>query len=148
LLLVISLTHSHFSYLQESAKDGTAARIIAKTRAEAHKRTAARAALAAVPSHRYTRSRPVQTATVPDVPHQPLTDNWYAYEDKYVLRDNYDDPWPLSEAVRADREGLMRAGGYRIEEAWDRAVRLAIAGLEIPPLQGGVVADVSMAMAT
>lgn len=64
----------------------------------------------------------------------PLTDDWYAYEDQYILRTTYDDP--SSEAVRADREGLMRTGGYRVEEAWERAVRMAIGGLEIAPLQG------------
>lgn len=64
----------------------------------------------------------------------PLQDDWYAYEDKFVLRDNYDDP--VSDAVRRDREGIMRAGGYRVEEAWERALRSAVADLELRPLQG------------
>jgi len=50
----------------------------------------------------------------------------------YSLRDNYDDLY--SEAVREDREGIMRAGGYRVEEAWDRAVRSAVAALFLSPL--------------
>ena len=30
----------------------------------------------------------------------------------------------------------MRAGGYRIEEAWERALRSAVAGLDLQPLIG------------
>lgn len=41
-----------------------------------------------------------------------------------------------SEAVRKDREGIMRGGGYRVEEAWERALRFAVAGLDVPPLTG------------
>jgi CDK-activating kinase assembly factor MAT1 len=64
----------------------------------------------------------------------PLQDDWYAYEDMYVLRDDYNDP--VSEAVRKDRDGIMRGGGYQVKEAWERALRSAVAGLEISPLTG------------
>jgi CDK-activating kinase assembly factor MAT1 len=30
----------------------------------------------------------------------------------------------------------MKAGGYRVEEAWERAIRYAVAGLDLLPLQG------------
>jgi CDK-activating kinase assembly factor MAT1 len=30
----------------------------------------------------------------------------------------------------------MRAGGYRVEEAWERALRSAVAGLDVMPLSG------------
>lgn len=30
----------------------------------------------------------------------------------------------------------MRAGGYMVEEAWERALRSAVAGLDLAPLQG------------
>ncbi|KAG8783269.1 TFIIH/NER complex subunit [Serendipita sp. 401] len=70
--------------------------------------------------------------TIPDPPHQPFADNWYAYEDKYVLRRDYDDG--VSELVRSEMALLMQAGGYRVEEAWDRAIRCAVAGLETMPL--------------
>jgi CDK-activating kinase assembly factor MAT1 len=80
------------------------------------------------------RSRAAQSTVIPDVPHVPLQDDWYAYQDMFVLRDSYEDP--LSEAVRRDREGIMRGGGYRVEEAWERALRSAVAGLEIQPLVG------------
>lgn len=69
---------------------------------------------------------------VPDVPHVPLQDDWDAYEDKYTMMSSYYDP--VSELVRKDREGIMRAGGYRVEEAWERALRSAVAGLDVPPL--------------
>ena len=81
---------------------------------------------------RVLRVRAAQS-TVPDEPHVPLQDNWYAYEDKYTVRsEGYFDP--PSEAVRADREGIMRGGGYVVEEAWERALRCAVAGLEIQVL--------------
>jgi CDK-activating kinase assembly factor MAT1 len=67
------------------------------------------------------------------VPHVPLGDDYDAYEDRVRLRaQGYDDP--TSEAVRRDQEGIMRAGGYRVEEAWERALRYAVAGLDLAPL--------------
>jgi CDK-activating kinase assembly factor MAT1 len=80
------------------------------------------------------RSRAAQSTVVPDVPHVPLQDDWYAYEDMFVMKAIYEDPF--SEAVRKDREGIMRAGGYRVEEAWERALRSAVAGLDILPFTG------------
>ncbi|CAK5279375.1 unnamed protein product [Mycena citricolor] len=71
-------------------------------------------------------------AAAKDTPHVPLQDDYYAYEDKFTLQAVYVDP--ASEAVRKDREGIMRAGGYRVEEAWERALRSAVAGLDVWPL--------------
>lgn len=119
--------------LETSDKD--AAKVIARSRADAMRRASARTSSSALQSSsKLLRPRASQSTVVPDVPHIPLQDDWYAYEDKFVLRDKYDDP--SSEAVRHDREGIMRAGGYRVEEAWERALRSAVAGLEIKPLQG------------
>ncbi|KAI6116906.1 CDK-activating kinase assembly factor [Pisolithus croceorrhizus] len=78
------------------------------------------------------RSRAAQSTTIPDVPHVPLQDDWYAYEDMYTKLDRYDDMY--SEAVRQDQEGIMKAGGYKVEEAWERALRSAVAALFLPPL--------------
>lgn len=127
--------------LETSTKD--ASRIIAKSRAEANKRLSARTAATtlAKSSAQFLRSRAAQSTTVPDVPHVPLQDDLYAYEDMYTLRDNYDDLY--SEAVREDREGVMRAGGYRVQEAWDRAVRLAVTALFLPPLAGVSQPDIT-----
>ncbi|KAI9466005.1 CDK-activating kinase assembly factor [Lactarius psammicola] len=100
--------------------DADAARLVAQARAEALKRAAARTAAAQQAS-----------AVVPDQPHVPLQDDYYAYEDLYSLRSSYFDP--ASDAVRRDKEGIMRAGGYRLEEAWERAIRSAMAGLDILP---------------
>jgi CDK-activating kinase assembly factor MAT1 len=72
------------------------------------------------------------TATAKDTPHIPFQDDYYAYDDMFTLLPVYVDP--ASEAVRKDREGIMRAGGYRVEEAWERAVRSAVAGLDLWPL--------------
>ncbi|KAI0080607.1 CDK-activating kinase assembly factor [Panus rudis PR-1116 ss-1] len=114
--------------------DKNAAKLVAKSRAEAMKRAAARTTAPTFRSNSSVlRSRAAQS-TVPDTPHVPIQDDWYAYEDKFTLRDNYDDP--VSEAVRKDREGIMRAGGYRIEEVWERAIRYAVAGLDLRPLSG------------
>ena len=117
--------------LEHSNADAT--RLVAQARAEALKRAAARSAAAqqAVKqsSANLLRSRAAQSAVVPDQPHVPLQDNYYAYEDLYSLRSLYFDP--ASDAVRRDKEGIMRAGGYRLEEAWARAIRSAVAGLDI-----------------
>ncbi|KAH7889926.1 CDK-activating kinase assembly factor [Phlebopus sp. FC_14] len=120
--------------LETSTKD--AAKVVAKSRAEAIKRSSARSVASTVfKSHaQLLRSRAAQSTTVPDVPHVPLQDDWHAYEDMYHLLDSYDDVY--SEAVRQDREGIMRAGGYRVEEAWERAVRSAVTALYLPPLAG------------
>ena len=121
--------------------DADAARLVAQARAEAFKRAAARTAAAHqavfAQQQEAMRLRAAQSAVVvPDQPHVPLLDGYYAYEDLYGLRSSYFDP--ASDAVRRDREGVMRAGGYRVEEAWERALRYAVAGLDIIPPLGEV----------
>ncbi|KAI0273819.1 CDK-activating kinase assembly factor MAT1-domain-containing protein [Gloeopeniophorella convolvens] len=131
-----------------------AGRLVAQARAEALKRAAARTVAAQQvvqqSSAHLLRSRAAQSAVVPDQPHVALQDDFYAYEDMFSLRASYFDP--ASDAVRRDKEGIMRAGGYRIEEAWERAIRSAVAGLEIsspdvPRPIPGLDADVAMASA-
>ncbi|KAL7283271.1 hypothetical protein ACG7TL_002700 [Trametes sanguinea] len=121
--------------LETSDKD--AVRLVAKSRLEAQRRASARASSSSgfgMPhsSASLLRSRAAQSTVVPDVPHIPLQDNWYAYDDMYKMRESYHDP--VSDAVRRDRDGIMRAGGYMVEQAWERALRFAVAGLEIMPL--------------
>lgn len=118
--------------LETSDKD--AAKLVARSRADALRRATARTSSSTVASSRLQRPRATQSAVVADVPHVPIQDDWYTYDDMFVLADAYDDP--ASEAVRRDRDGIMRAGGYRVEEAWERALRSAVAGLEILPPQG------------
>ncbi|KAI0282179.1 CDK-activating kinase assembly factor MAT1-domain-containing protein [Russula aff. rugulosa BPL654] len=103
--------------------DADAGRLVAQARAEALKRAAARTAAAQqavfAQQQEAMRLRAAQNAAVvPDQPHVPLSDTYYAYEDMY--------------------EGIMRAGGYRAEEAWERALRYAVAGLDISPPLGDV----------
>ncbi|KAG9318244.1 CDK-activating kinase assembly factor MAT1-domain-containing protein [Chiua virens] len=109
--------------LETSTKD--AAKVIAKSRAQAHKRLSARTAATtlAKSSAQLLRSRAAQSTAVPDVPHVPLQDD--------------------CEAVREDREGIMKAGGYRVQEAWDRAVRSAVTALFLPSLSGASQSDVT-----
>lgn len=107
--------------LETSDKD--AVKLVAKTRAIALKRSAARSASASLlqSNAQLLRSRAAQSTAVPDVPHVPFQDDYYAYEDKYQLRSaGYDDVF--SEAVRKDREGIMRGGGYMVEEADRKSV--------------------------
>lgn len=131
--------------LETSQKD--AHKIVAKSRVAAAKRSSARAASSNANSGifgmtfggEYAKLLKTRTTkahnNVPDVPHVPFQDDWYAYEDLYAVREGgYDDVF--SEAVRKDREGIMRAGGYRVEEAWNRALLSAVAGLDIMPLTG------------
>ena len=116
--------------------DKNAAKLVAKTRANALRRSTARAASTTnVVQSNAKLLRTRAAVDVPDVPHVPFQDNWYAYDDKYQLNARgYNDFF--SDAVRKDREGIMRAGGYMVEEAWDRALRYAVAALELPPLVG------------
>ncbi|KAG6884697.1 hypothetical protein C0992_005902 [Termitomyces sp. T32_za158] len=117
--------------------DKNALKIISKSRANAAKKSLARSASVSVlqSNAKLLRSRAAQSTVIPDAPHVPLDDDWYAYEDMFEIRDGgYQDF--LSEAVRKDREGIMRGGGYRIEEAWQRALRSAVAALDLPPLSG------------
>lgn len=79
------------------------------------------------------------TTAVKDTPHIPFQDEYYAYDDLFVLQSVYVDR--TSEAVRKDREGIMRAGGYQVEEAWERAVRSAVAGLDLMPLGNSHAVD-------
>ena len=117
--------------------DKSALKIISRSRANAAKKSSARSTSASVlqSNAQLLRSRAAQSTVVPDAPHVPLDDDWYAYEDLFEVRNGgYQDF--LSEAVRKDREGIMRGGGYRIEEAWQRALRSAVAALDLPPLSG------------
>lgn len=118
--------------LETSTQD--AGKLVAKSRAEAQKRSAARSTTTFQSTSSLLRSRAAQSTAVPDPPHVPLQDDWDDYKDKYVVRTSYHDP--MSEPVRKDKEGIMRAGGYRIEEAWERALRSAVAGLDLQPLVG------------
>lgn len=120
--------------LETSDKD--ASKVIAKARANALRRTSARTTSTTLRSSAdLLRSRAAQSTEVPDVPHVPFQDNYSAYEDMFQLK-----PTPytdfFSDAVRRDKEGIMRAGGYMIEEAWERAIRSAVAALDLPPIVG------------
>lgn len=68
-----------------------------------------------------------------DEPHVPFKDDWYSCDDKFDLRNDYYDHF--SEVVRADADGRVRAGGYKVEEVWERALRSAVMGLDITPLE-------------
>jgi CDK-activating kinase assembly factor MAT1 len=120
--------------LETSDKD--AAAVVARARAEAERRrnAAAGSTILTQSGSRLLRTRAARSTAIPDVPHIALNDDYYAYGDKYTLRASYSDPF--SEAVRRDRDGIMRAGGYRVEEAWERALRCAVAGLDLAPLSG------------
>lgn len=120
--------------LETSDKD--ASKLVAKAKANALKRNNARNASSTMQSNaKLLQSRAAQSFDIPDVPHVPLQDNWYSYNDMFTLKQGgYDDFF--SDAVRKDREGIMRAGGYIIEEAWERAIRSAVAGLDVSPLVG------------
>ncbi|KAL1710039.1 CDK-activating kinase assembly factor MAT1-domain-containing protein [Schizophyllum commune] len=122
------------------ASDKDAIELVARQKREAAKRQSARTAsnntitMQSI-NARLLRNRAAQHTTVKEMKHVPLLDDWYGYEDMFALKKgDYDDI--VSEAVRRDREGIMRGGGYRIEEAWERAIRTAVASLDLPPLSG------------
>lgn len=121
--------------LEDLARGKDAKKVVAQSREAAAKREAKRLAErnAAIRATMASTKRRGEVM-IPDPPHKPLADDWYDYGDKYVLRRDYDDA--ISELVRGDMERLVIAGGYRVEDAWDRAVRYAVAGLETSPLVG------------
>jgi len=82
------------------------------------------------------------SSTIADPPHKPLADDWWDYSDQFTLRDAYDDP--LSDFATADADGVFRAGGYIVQEAWTRAIASSLAGLDLPPVRVEVP-DVVMA---
>lgn len=124
--------------LEISEKDAT--KLIAKSRANALKRSSNRVSSMSrlglgADYAKLLKTRSKAAGTILDTPHVPFQDDWYSFEDMYVLKPGgYDDLY--SETVRKDREGIMRGGGYRVEEAWERALRFAVAGLDLPPLEG------------
>ncbi|KAG2070676.1 hypothetical protein BDR04DRAFT_1118215 [Suillus decipiens] len=99
--------------LETSTK--SAAKVIVEFRAEAIRRSPARSTITTVlrSNAQLLRARAAQSTVIPDPPHVPLQDDWYAFEDLYTARDHM-----------TDCKEIMRAGGYRVEEAWDRALRL------------------------
>jgi CDK-activating kinase assembly factor MAT1 len=116
--------------------DRDAGKLVARAKADSRKRRAAteESSFLAQRGSSVLRARAAQNQ-VPDPPHVPLADDYYAYDDLYSLRpEGYRDP--ASELVRQDADGIMRAGGYQVEEAWERALRSAVAGLDIAPLSG------------
>ncbi|KAF9532352.1 CDK-activating kinase assembly factor MAT1-domain-containing protein [Crepidotus variabilis] len=122
--------------LQSGDQRKDVAKLIAKTRAAALKRSSARVATdnkVAQSNAKLLRTRAAMD--LPDVPHVAFQDNWYCYEDKYQVNEKgYHDFF--SDAVRKDREGIMRGGGYMVEEAWERALRSAVVALDLAPLVG------------
>jgi len=126
--------------LENSTSDKEARKLIAKTKAELAKKQAAARDLVnsekmqSFNAAKALRDRAAASKAQPDVPHVAIQDDYYAYSDRFTLRERYNDP--MSDAVRQDREGIMRAGGYRVDQAWERAIRSAVAGLDLQPLRG------------
>lgn len=116
-------------------------RLIAKTRAEAAKRSQARRRpdisnlLSSSATSSYNNSH--RNTFAKDEPHVPFTDDWDDCHDKFKLRlpgdqSPYYDPMTIE--VRKDAEGKYRAGGFMVEEVWERTLRCAVMGLDIAPL--------------
>jgi CDK-activating kinase assembly factor MAT1 len=118
----------------ERAEGTDATKVVQRTKRERAEREASRKGVAPGkgPQALLRARMAAAAATAKDTPHIPFQDDYYAYDDMFTLLPVYVDP--ASEAVRKDREGIMRAGGYRVEEAWERAVRSAVAGLDLWPL--------------
>ncbi|CCA67143.1 hypothetical protein PIIN_11724 [Serendipita indica DSM 11827] len=129
-------TKASHKILEELARGNADARkVVAQSRAEAAKRAEQRAAAAKAASMAtLSNLKRKNELAIPDPPHKPLIDDWYAYEDKYVLRREYQDG--VMDHISEDVLRQMRIGGYRVEDAWDRAIRYAVAGLESQPLVG------------
>ncbi|KAB5594851.1 RNA polymerase II transcription factor B subunit 3 [Ceratobasidium theobromae] len=121
---------------QLESSNAPAERVLAKAKAQQRHREALRNPGSAMPSSSaLLRAKAAARAEAAvDVPHVPITDHWSAETHRFTLKESYDDA--LSAAVRADPRGVMRAGGYIIEQAWGRALSCGVMGLDIPPLRG------------
>lgn len=120
---------------QLESSNAPAERVLAKAKAQQRHREALRNPGSAVPSSALLRAKAAARAEAAvDVPHVPITDSWSAETHRFTLKESYDDA--LSIGVRADPRGVMRAGGYIIEQAWSRAISCGVMGLDIPPLRG------------
>jgi CDK-activating kinase assembly factor MAT1 len=120
--------------LESSTGQTDARKVVAKSRAAAARRTSARIQQTpAMDMTKLLRTRSHINTSIKDEPHVALQDDWYAYEDMFTLQpQGYNDVF--SAAVRKDRDGIMRGGGYMVEECWERAIRSAVASLTLPPL--------------
>ncbi|CAE6432667.1 unnamed protein product [Rhizoctonia solani] len=121
---------------QLESSSAPASRVLAKAKAQQRQRETMRNLGSAVPSSSaLLRAKAAARAEAAvDVPHVPITDHWSAETHRFTLKESYDDA--LSVGVRADPKGVMRAGGYIIEQAWSRALSCGVMGLDIPPLRG------------
>ncbi|CAE6450465.1 unnamed protein product [Rhizoctonia solani] len=121
---------------QLESSTAPASRVLAKAKAQQRQRETMRNLGSAVPSSSaLLRAKAAARAEAAvDVPHVPITDHWSAETHRFTLKESYDDA--LSVGVRADPKGVMRAGGYIIEQAWSRAISCGVMGLDIPPLRG------------
>ncbi|GAB1521657.1 TFIIH/NER complex subunit [Rhizoctonia solani] len=121
---------------QLESSNAPASRVLAKAKAQQRQRETMRNVGSAVPSSSaLLRAKAAARAEAAvDVPHVPITDHWSAGTHRFTLKESYDDA--LSIGVRADPRGVMRAGGYMIEQAWSRALSCGVMGLDIPPLRG------------
>ncbi|CAE6478602.1 unnamed protein product [Rhizoctonia solani] len=120
---------------QLESSSAPASRVLAKAKAQQRQRETMRNLGSAVPSSALLRAKAAARAEAAvDVPHIPITDHWSAETHRFTLKESYDDA--LSVGVRADPKGVMRAGGYIIEQAWSRALSCGVMGLDIPPLRG------------
>ncbi|CAE6490887.1 unnamed protein product [Rhizoctonia solani] len=121
---------------QLESSSAPASRVLAKSKAQQRQRETMRSLGSAVPSSSaLLRAKAAARAEAAvDIPHVPITDHWSAETHRFTLKESYDDA--LSVGVRADPKGVMRAGGYIIEQAWSRALSCGVMGLDIPPLRG------------
>ncbi|CAE6485041.1 unnamed protein product [Rhizoctonia solani] len=121
---------------QLESSNAPASRVLAKAKAQQRQRETMRNLGSVVPSSSaLLRAKAAARAEAAvDVPHVPITDHWSAETHRFTLKESYDDA--LSIGVRADPRGVMRAGGYIIEQAWSRALTCGVMGLDIPPLRG------------
>ncbi|KAH7342073.1 CDK-activating kinase assembly factor MAT1-domain-containing protein [Rhizoctonia solani] len=121
---------------QLESSNAPASRVLAKAKAQQRQRETMRNPGSTMPSSSaLLRAKAAARAEAAvDVPHVPITDHWSAETHRFTLKESYDDA--LSIGVRADPRGVMRAGGYIIEQAWSRALSCGVMGLDIPPLRG------------
>ncbi|KAL7414142.1 CDK-activating kinase assembly factor MAT1-domain-containing protein [Mrakia frigida] len=111
--------------LEFSSADPSA--ILSKLSAAASASTASLQPTAPPPPSFVPRLRRSAATQAPAGPPPPYKDPYDSYETLYTMMESYDDP--STARLREDKDGTIEAGGWSVQETWERAVKGAVAGL-------------------
>ena len=139
------------TYFPQQSSEGSAAKIVANKRAaqrQQHPRDQPQTASGKIKLPGVAASSRSDASTLhANEPFKPLDDNYYSHSDRFILSSSVPVPGlglpangggssgygdPGTDALLRDTGAdVLRAGGYRLSEAQERAIRTGIAGLSL-----------------